>query len=181
MYDDVYRIPLIAAGASVRTQAAVVEHIVSHIDLAPTFISAVGGHAPDHYDGQSLLPYLNGDLQHTIRHEMVMEAFGHHVPFLQRAIHDLRFKYIFNATAIDEFYDVQNDPYETLNLIDAVDHELLLCYQRKLQTWMEENADPLLLFYTRTTFIEPYHLGSGVTASHSDRYDPRVTFPQRQT
>jgi arylsulfatase A-like enzyme len=181
MYDDVYRIPMIICGPPVQGKSADVDSIVSHIDLAPTFIEAAGRQVPEHYDGCSLLPYLKGDLDYTIRREMVMEGFGHHVPFLQRAIHDLRFKYIYNAVSTDEFYDVQNDPYETLNLIDRVDRELLLSYQRKLQAWMEKNRDPLLLFYTRTIFTDPYAVGGRADAVSSQRYDVAMSFPRHQS
>jgi len=101
MYDDVYRIPMIISGPMVARQGAVVERIVSHTDLSPTFIDLAGGKVPEGYDGSPLTPYVEGDLKHTIRKEMVMEGFGHQVPFLQRSIRDLRFKYIYNTTAID--------------------------------------------------------------------------------
>jgi len=156
MYDDVYRIPMIISGPMVARQGAVVERIVSHTDLSPTFIDLAGGKVPEGYDGSPLTPYVEGDLKHTIRKEMVMEGFGHQVPFLQRSIRDLRFKYIYNTTAIDEFYDIRNDPHETLNLIDTAEPRLLRRYQKKLQEWMEANGDPLRKWFAQMTFTESY-------------------------
>jgi len=160
MYDDVYRIPMIVSGPVVRKKGVVVDEIVSHIDLAPTFLSIAGARAPRSYDGRTLMPYLRGRLDHVIRDEMVMQGFGHQVPFPQRAVRDRRFKYIFNATAKDEFYDIVRDPHETANLIDIVDPDLLGRYQRRLQVWMEENDDPLRRYYAGTTFTRPYTVSS---------------------
>ena len=39
-----------------------------------------------------------------------------------RLVVDRRFKYVWNHDDLDEFYDLQNDPYECINLISELDH-----------------------------------------------------------
>jgi len=54
------------------------------------------------------------------------------------------FKYIYNPTSNDEFYDLESDPYETINIIDRVDRKKLNRSREILIQWMKDNKDPLL-------------------------------------
>ena len=125
MYDDVYRVPLIISGPAVARPGSATDRFVITMDLTATFVALAGRRVPKCYDGRPLTPYIAGDLTHTIRRHVVMEAFGHQVPLLQRAVRDRRYKYIFNSTTIDEFYDIRADPHEKANLIDSADPKLL--------------------------------------------------------
>ncbi len=149
MYDEAYRIPLIISGPQVARPGSRVDPFVMNLDTAATFVDLAGQPVPDVYDGKPLTPYLRGDLKHTIRREVVMEAFGHQVPFVQRVVRDTRYKYIFNTTAIDEFYDIAADPFETTNLIDTADAALLRRYRRKLLAWGDANDDHATKVFAR--------------------------------
>ena len=151
MYDDVYRIPLIISGPRVAKPGASTDRFAITMDLTATFVDLAGRPTPKSYDGAPLTPYVDGDLKHTIRKEVVMEAFGHQVPFLQRAVRDKRYKYIFNATAIDEFYDIQADPHERHNLIDSADAKLIARYRRKLIAWGAAHGDHVAGTFARLT------------------------------
>lgn len=45
----------------------------------------------------------------------------------------------------EELYDLENDPFEQLNLVDDEKYiEILRDCRAKVQRWMEESSDPLL-------------------------------------
>ena len=149
MYDDVYRIPLIISGPRVAKPGTSTDRFAITMDLSATFVDLAARRVPKSYDGAPLTPFMRGELRHTIRKEIVMEGFGHQVPFLQRAIRDRRYKYIFSATAIDEFYDIQADPHERRNLIDSADAKLIARCRRKLIAWGAANADHVTATFAR--------------------------------
>jgi len=141
MYDEVYHIPLIIAGGPVARRGATFRNFTLTMDLTATFVDLAGAMPPPEYDGLSLKPVIEGDLRRKTRREVVCEAFGHQVPFVQRMIRDTRFKYIFNTAAMDEFYDVRTDPGERRNLIGSVEPRLLQRYRRRLAAWGRATDD----------------------------------------
>ena len=106
MCEEIYRIPLIVSGPMVKNKGGEVNELISNLDYSSTFVDYAGGKIPDIYHGETLRPYLEGKLKHKIRNEIVLEAFGHQMPFLQRCIRDKKYKYIFNTTTNDEFYNI---------------------------------------------------------------------------
>ena len=141
MYDEVYHIPLIVAGPGVARPGRVYRGYTITMDLTATFADIAGARAPADYDGVSLLPIIEGRPGHRPRREIVCEAFGHQVPFVQRMIRDDRCKYIFNTTTMDEFYDLRNDPWERRNLIATEDPRRLARYRRRLEAWGRRTED----------------------------------------
>jgi hypothetical protein len=51
------------------------------------------------------------------------------------------FKYIFNPTSRDEFYDLEMDPWETKNIISSADKDKLSWAKKTLLAWMKETGD----------------------------------------
>lgn len=149
VYDEVYRIPLIIAGAQVK-KPGVVDSFISNLDLTPSFVDLANGKIPKSYDGSSLRPYLNGSFKHKLRNEIIGEGFGHQIPYPQRFIRDHQYKYIYNAVDHDEFYDVQRDPHEQLNIIDSIDPKILKKYRQKLIDWASDTNDRQGLFLKQT-------------------------------
>ena len=118
MYDDTYRMPLIASlpgGAQARRGRA--------LRLA----GRSAGHLPGPgrarqclttIDGRSLVPLLRGEDAPDWRQHIVAEFHGHHFPYPQRMIRTHTHKLVVNPPDIDELYDLANDPYELVNQID---------------------------------------------------------------
>jgi arylsulfatase A-like enzyme len=70
--------------------------------------------------------------------------------YSQRAVRDVRWKFIWNATAEDELYDLQTDPGELHNrALDPACQPELARLRARLLAWMEQIDDPLLNQWTR--------------------------------
>jgi len=139
MYDNFTRVPLIASHPSFKP--AVNDSYVTLLDLPATFLEA-GGLGSGHMDGSSLMPLLTGRKERLREDHIVTEHHGHHCPFWQRMVRTDSGKFIFNYTATHEFYDLENDPHETKNLIDTVSSQTLKPYEDMLINWMDETKDP---------------------------------------
>jgi hypothetical protein len=100
-------------------------------------------------DGGSLLPVVfDNDTSGRMDH-VITEHHGHHFPYWQRMIRTHNRKHVFNFTETHEFYDLDEDPWETKNLIDEVDRTELKDMQERLGQWMRETNDPLRGLYNR--------------------------------
>jgi len=142
MYDVITRIPMVISHPSIRPAES--DAFVTLLDLAPTFLEIADCEIPENVDGASLLPVLKGLKKDVREDHIVTEHFGHQVVFWQRMVRTQEFKYIYNPTSNDEFYDLESDPYETINIIDRVDRKKLNRSREILIQWMKDNKDPLL-------------------------------------
>lgn len=83
----------------------------------------------------SLLPILRGE-HPAWRSEQIAEFHGHHFPYPQRMIVTDRYKLVVNPESVNEFYDLQLDPWELTNRYDFPecrvqrDRHLALLYRR---------------------------------------------------
>jgi arylsulfatase A-like enzyme len=70
--------------------------------------------------------------------------------YSERMVRTRRWKYIWNATAEDELYDLAADSGELVNLAaDKTYADELAGLRAQLVAWMEETKDPLLNLWTR--------------------------------
>ena len=117
MYDDTYRVPLIATGPGI--PSGICDEFVYLHDLFPTMLEYAGIPDPPDMDlAQSLLPLLGGDSIWTSRDEIFGE-FGEQINlYPQRMIRTRTHKFIYNSSDICELYDLEADPHELDNRID---------------------------------------------------------------
>ena len=138
MYDCITRIPLIISHPSFKPGVSTA--FVTLNDLAPTILEAAG--CPVHETGgASCLPVLTGQLDSIRENHIITEHHGHQQVFWQRMVRTPEFKYIFNPTSRDEFYDLEKDPWETKNIIAGADKDKLAWAKKSLLAWMEETED----------------------------------------
>ncbi|MBI5723085.1 MAG: sulfatase-like hydrolase/transferase [Planctomycetes bacterium] len=156
MYDDVVRVPLIMRWAGVLPAGRTVTDFTSNaIDLPSTFCDAAGAATPQSFQGTSLLGAAAGTGA-TGREDIFASYHGNQFgSYSQRMVRDRRYKYVWNATALDEFYDLEEDPGEIINRISAPDCRAEIARLRKrLVAWMEATGDTLLNSMTRTQLEE---------------------------
>jgi len=75
--------------------------------------------------------------------------------YSQRMVRDARWKYVWNAAAEDELYDLARDPGEIVNLATAPDsRDELRRLRRRLVEWMEPGRDPLCNGWLKPQLLE---------------------------
>jgi len=151
MYDDVVRVPLIMRWPGVVPAGRTVTDFASNaIDLPSTFCEAAGAVCPSTFQGTSLLGAAAGTGA-TGREDIFATYHGNQFgSYSQRMVRDRRWKYVWNATALDELYDLEADPGELTNRIDdpACSRELRRL-RKRVVAWMETTGDTLLNQWTR--------------------------------
>ncbi len=154
MYDEITRIPFIVRWPGRSPEGTVCSHPVSHIDLVPTVMDAMGLDIPNSLEGQSMLEtFLDPAARASDaiflefgRYEVDHDGFGGFQPI--RAGFDGRFKLVINLLATDEFYDLEKDPEEMVNLIDSEAHAALRDrLHDRILDWMNDSRDPFRGYY----------------------------------
>ena len=150
MHDCTQRIPLVVSHAGLRGKGAVSDEFVTLMDFAPTFLEQAGCPVPETCDGKSLWPAIDHPEKARRRDHVICEHFGHQMPFWQRMVRDDRYKYVYNPTDVDEFYDLENDPHEMTNLAARIDKARIEPYRDRLREFIERTGDPMKQ-WARTT------------------------------
>lgn len=151
MYDDVTRVPLLLRWPARIAPGRRCDAFIAHaLDLAATLVDLAGLPCPATFQGQSLVPLIDGATGNG-RDDILAMYFGNQFGlFSQRMLRDRRWKYIWNPTAEDELYDLENDPWEIHNRTgDPTAAGELGRLRRRLVAWLESTGDPLLNGWTR--------------------------------
>lgn len=156
MYDDVVRVPFILRWPGRVPAGARCEEFVAHeIDLARTFVEAAGLRPCASFAGCNLADVACGT-SHTGRDDIFSAYFGNQFGlYSQRMVRDRRWKYVWNATAEDELYDLQSDPWELKNRArDPACAPELARLRGRLLVWMKDTKDRLLNQWTGPQIAE---------------------------
>jgi uncharacterized sulfatase len=132
-YEDLLRIPLVVSQPGVVPAGKISESLQSTVDLAPTFLSAVGLPVPRTMTGIDECPVWFGEVE-TLRDHVIVENQHQPTTMNMRTYITERYKITvhFNRP-YGELYDLQEDPGEIVNLWDSPAHaglkaELLLAF-----------------------------------------------------
>ncbi len=118
MYQEAHRVPLMICLPG-QLESRERNQLVYNMDIFPTILDLLGKNADDELDGQSFLPYLGEEgNQLPGRDELYLEFHGIRYLRTERGLITRDgLKYIFNPADDDEFYDLNEDPYEMNNLL----------------------------------------------------------------
>ncbi|QHI69212.1 sulfatase-like hydrolase/transferase [Tichowtungia aerotolerans] len=155
MYDEITNIPFIVRWPGVIPSGSVSENLISHIDVVPTVLDAIGAsEVPKVLHGKSMVPMF-GNLSESSsdeifvefgRYEIDHDGFGGFQPV--RCVRNDRYKLVINLLCTDELYDMQEDPEEMVNLIENPEHVPERdSLHDKLIEWMNETRDPFRGYY----------------------------------
>lgn len=129
-YEEALRIPVMIRYPSVVERGVVSDKMILNIDIAPTCIELAGGEANSSIEGESLIPLLKGLQPEDWRTSFFMEYYTDTVwprtlNLGYKGVRSERYKYIqyTDLEGMDEFYDLQNDPYELNNEIHNSNYE----------------------------------------------------------
>lgn len=136
LYEGGIHVPLIISSPDVAGPNRTNDTPVNAVDLFATILELAGTSASAavpssvKIDSQSLVPILQST--NTISRRAYSEVFGPSVAANVggRALRDSRFKLIRFNNGVDEFYDLQTDPYELTNLFSAMTTEQRAYYDR---------------------------------------------------
>mgnify|MGYP006295220739 CR=1 FL=1 len=145
MYDDIVRVPLIMRWPGTIPAGRTADDFVSNvIDLVPSFCEAAGTPPAATFAGTSLLPAACGRGSNG-RPDIFATYHGNQFgAYSERMVRDRRWKYVWNATDVDELYDLEADPGELQNRIHDPDcRGEVSRLRRRLAAWMEATDDPL--------------------------------------
>ncbi len=140
MYEENIKTPLIVRGPCV-TKGGVSKSLVGQVDILPSFCEVAGIDIPEQLQGKSFAPILKdpnvvtqdklyvtytrfgNDGVPSIDHERDGSFLTSHKGrrgefYPSRVMLDGRHKLVINLLDTDEFYDLQDDPYEMQNSID---------------------------------------------------------------
>lgn len=146
LYDEAVRVPLIFRWDGA-IQNGQLKDLVSHyLDLPPTLFELFGVQKPDHFQGISFARQLLGKPNPMARKcvcsSLHGQVFGLHS---QRMIRDEKRKWIWNPTDLDEFYDLEKDPHELVNLaLDSGRKSEIAKYRKKLYEEFSQLKDPFV-------------------------------------
>lgn len=158
MYDDVTRVPLLMRWPRGLTRPGRQNDamVIQALDLARTFCEVAGVAVPETFQGRSLLPAL-ADQPEASRQDVFSMYHGNQFGFYtQRMVRGPRWKYVWNATAEDELYDLEADPGELQNrAAEPSCREVQQALRRRLVDWMHEVGDPQLNPWIRDQLLVP--------------------------
>jgi arylsulfatase A-like enzyme len=130
-YEEGIRSPFIARYPRRIEAGARIANLVICQDIAPTLIELAGGRPGAQIQGRSLLP-LFARRRSPWRKSLLVEYWAENaMPWLigmtYKCVRTERYKYIHwvnrgRSDELDELYDLERDPYETVNLIKRRSH-----------------------------------------------------------
>ncbi len=144
-YEESAKVPLLIRWPSRLAGGEPITQLVQNIDIAPTILQAAGLEAPAHMQGASMSPLLDRvelPWRDRIFYEYYWEMDFPQTPTMFGVRTD-RYKYIryHGIWDTNEFYDLQNDPSEMQNLIDAPEHqERIEGMANEIYQWLESTG-----------------------------------------
>lgn len=120
VYQRGLRVPMIISGPVVQNGGRALDDLVSVTDVFATVAEITGQSQTSGVDSVSMLPYLNNTAHSTLRTQVYAETFsGNNTHDGVSAMRDARYKLIESDGVYIGFYDLQNDPEETTNLLNS--------------------------------------------------------------
>ncbi|NLW11048.1 MAG: sulfatase-like hydrolase/transferase [Clostridiaceae bacterium] len=149
-YDEIMRVPMLLHWPGVIPAGLRCEKLVSSLlDIPATLTSLLQGETPDEYQGFDLSCYWQEqqteETNDACRRDGILSSqLGlTNGLYTQRMYRDSRYKLVWNPTDIDEFYDLQKDPYELVNRIgDDSEQEIRL--KKLMLEEMIKCGDPMV-------------------------------------
>ena len=141
--EEVLHVPL-AMRCPGRIAAQQISHALAcGTDIAPTILDAAGTTFERAVDGESLLPQATSRSPKS-RPTLLVETYGHGFGTIElgRAIIGERYKLIAWQNHKSEFYDLESDPYELLNLYaNPAYQEVVAELEADLGRWLRATGD----------------------------------------
>lgn len=131
MYEESVKVPLLVQCPDLVKPGSEIPQMVQNIDIGPTILELAGVKTPAQMDGRSFIPLLKGQVPGDWRERIYYEYYWEHDFPQTPTMHGVRtnrYKLIryHGIWDTNEFYDLQNDPYEKNNLIESPEHQKII-------------------------------------------------------
>lgn len=161
-FSRAYHIPLIIRdprAVADRARGRVVEEFSEAVDLMPTILEWLGLEVPAQCDGESLLPFIEGETPPRWRQEVHWEYDFRDVvrqgpetalgitsdQCCLSVVRDRRYQYVHFAALPPLLFDLVADPHQTRNLADEpTAQKTLLHYAQTMLSWRMTHAERVL-------------------------------------
>jgi len=135
LYDELVRVPLIFSIPGVGSPKKI-QSLVSAIDVMPTFFDIAGIEKPALYEGESLMPYIEGEEESKDKRVF---CEGTYYFEKRKAIIENNYKLIMGMESGKvELYDLEQNPEETED-VSFVKPEMMEKMKKELSDWIEKN------------------------------------------
>lgn len=144
-YEESVKVPFLIRCPEIFKGGQTMEPMIQNIDVAPTVLAVAGIEKPEHMQGKSILPLLEGREEvwrDKIFYEYYWEYDFPQTPTMHGVRTD-RYKLIrYHGTwDTNEFYDLQEDPHEMNNLIASEAHQTLIKdLTTEIYDWLESTG-----------------------------------------
>jgi N-acetylglucosamine-6-sulfatase len=142
-YEESVKVPFVVYAPGMFKGAQKIDKMVQNIDIAPTVLELAGLQKPAYMPGKSFMQLLKGDTTQW-RNKIFYEYYWEYDFPMTPTVFGVRtdkFKYIRYLGIWDqnELYDLENDPYETINLIEKPEYATIVKnLAGELVKWLEE-------------------------------------------
>lgn len=120
----------------------VVDDFVTLSDFCPTFLEILDKQPAQEIPGKSLLPFINDQRPTDWRDTVFTQSNGNELYGIQRSVMTKKWRFTYNGYDYDELYDLENDPDETINLIDKPElADIVKEMSGKMWKFAQENRD----------------------------------------
>lgn len=158
-YEESMRVPLLVyAPGQIKQQE--LDQLLMNIDIGPTVLDIAGVERPEQMNGRSFWPLLQGESVPDWRSQIFYEYYWER-PFPQtptvHAVRTDRYKFIryHGIWDLNDFFDLEADPYEAQNLIRSPEHQPIIdSLNRLLFNWLED-TDGMKIPLKRTPYPRP--------------------------
>ena len=141
MPEEMIRIPMVIRWPGQIAPGQESNHLVSNLDVASTILDVAGLPFQNEVDGTSIIPLCEGQTNEW-RADLMCETHGHYEDHIGRLLVTARFKYVANMNQMGELYDLEEDPYELVNLIDdPAQKNVLSDMKARLWDWQRKTYD----------------------------------------
>ncbi len=147
-YDATIRVPLIIKDAGTFTGGQKTDKLAGSIDLLPTLLDLAGLDIPDNIQGESLRP---SNMQKESWRKYIFSEIGRGPENNVVAVRSQTHKYVHfrmeTQTEYEQFFNLEEDPWEMKNLInDPSQAEFISVFRKAFENWENETekSPPLL-------------------------------------
>ncbi len=156
-YEQTHRIPLVIRGPGLIPPGSIATQLVQLHDLAHTFCDIAEAGPLPFDDGVSLEPIIRDPAHSPSRSEIMNVYYGGEFLYTQRLVITHRHKYVFNGFDVDELYDLEERPLESVNHVDdAAYADIAFDLRGRLRALMSKYGDP---YADSGSYGNLYHAG----------------------